>query len=167
MSEIGITLGMIAIVVVAMADIIVRLRIGPHRRDEFLEDLLESMTEREPVEQLERAPQAATRLDDSLIESLVRYFELSATSRYILNTLALRTEGMSESEVLSAVNNHLASQRRRELPEAVVQKVAKLLTRTGLTARHDGKFEITNAGRHLYSVLQARSTRSTPAAAFA
>lgn len=166
MSEVGIILGIVAIVVVAL-DIIARLIIAPRSRDKFLENLLESMTEPEPAEQRERVPQSSMRLDDSLAESLIRHFELSATSRHVLAALALRTEGMSEPEVLSAVNHHLARQRRRELPAAVVRKIVMILMGADLTALRQGRLEITNAGRHLHTILHARSSGAAPASAFA
>lgn len=167
MIEVGIILGVVVIVVVVTADIIVRLRIAPRRRDKFLEDLLESMTEPEPAQQTERKPQTSMGLEDSLVESLIRHFELSATSRHILVALAVRTEGMSEPEVLTAVNHQLARQRRRELPAAVVRKIVMNLMGADLTALRQGKLEITNAGRQLYAILQARSTDEAPAPAFA
>lgn len=167
MSEIGIILGIVVIVVVAVADIIVRLRIAPRRRDKFLEDLLESMTEPEPAEHMSQVNHTPTVLDDSLVESLLRHFELSATSRHVFAALALRTEGMSEPEILSAVNHQLARQRRRELPAAVVQKIVMILMGADLTTLRQGRLEITNAGRHLHTILQTRSTAAAPAAAFA
>lgn len=167
MSEVGIILGIVIILVVAVADIIVRLRIAPHRRDKFLEDLLDSMTEPEPAEKMGRTPQASMGLDDSLVESLLRHFEMSATSRHILTALALQTEGMNEPEVLSAVNHQLANQRRQELPAAVVRKIVMILMRADLTTIRQGKLEITNAGRHLHTILVSRSTGAAPASAFA
>lgn len=167
MSEVGIILGIVAIVVVAVADIIVRLRIAPRRRDKFLEDLLESMTDPEPAERMSQVNRAPTVLDVSLVESLLRHFELSATSRHVLAALALRTEGMSEPEVVAAVNHQLARQRRRELPATVVRKIVMILMGADLTTIRQGKLEITNAGRHLHTILQARSTAAAPAAAFA
>ena len=55
MNEVEIILGIVAIVVVAVADIVVRLRIAPRRRDKFLEDLLESMTGPEPAGRVSQA----------------------------------------------------------------------------------------------------------------
>lgn len=167
MSEVGIILGIVAIVGVAVADIIVRLRIAPRRRDKFLEDLLESMTEPEPAEHISQINHTPTVVDDSLVESLLRHFELSAISRHVLAALALRTEGMSEPEVVSAVNHQLARQRRRELPATVVRKIVMILMGANLTALRLGRLEITNAGRHLHTILQARSTAAAPAVAFA
>lgn len=167
MSEVGIIFGIVAIVGVAVADIIVRLRIAPRRRDKFLEDLLESMTEPELAEPSSPVNHAPTVIDDSLVESLLRHFELSVISRHVLAALALRTEGMSEPEVVSAVNHQLARQRRRELPATVVRKIVMILMGADLTALRLGRLEITNAGRHLHTILQARSTAATPAVAFA
>ena len=48
MNDTGIILAIVAVVAVAVTDIIVRLRIAPRRRDKFVEELLESMTEPEP-----------------------------------------------------------------------------------------------------------------------
>lgn len=166
MSEVGIILGIVVIVAVAVADIIVRLRIAPRRRDKFLEDLLESMTEPGPADHMSLVNRAQIVLDDSLVESLLRHFELSATSRHVLAALALRSEGMSEPELLSAVNHQLARQRRRELPAAVVRRIVMILMGADLTALRQGRLEITNAGRHLHTILQARST-AAPVSAFA
>jgi|EBPBio282013_DNA_FD.fasta_scaffold17183_1 hypothetical protein len=167
MNEVGIILGIFVIVVVVAADMIVRLRIAPSRRDKFLEDLFESMTEPEPAEHMSQVNHAPTVLDHSLVESLLRHFELSAISRQILAALALRTVGMSEPEVVSAVNHQLARQRRQELPAAVVRKVIMILMGADLTALRQGQLEITNAGRHLHTILQERSTAATPAVSFA
>lgn len=166
MSEVGIILGIIAIVAVAMLDIIVRLVITPHRRDKYLEGLLESMTEAEPADQVSRAPHASAALDDSLAESLLRHFEQSATSRHVLAALTTRTGGMHESEVLAAVNHELASLRKRELPAAVVRKVVMILMGADLAALRQGRLELTTAGKRLNALLQVRSTELTPAPAF-
>lgn len=61
MSEVGIILGIVALVVVAAADTIVRLRIAPRRRNKFLEDLLESMSEPEPAERVAGKPRLQAR----------------------------------------------------------------------------------------------------------
>ncbi|MBE0543116.1 MAG: hypothetical protein IH623_17355 [Verrucomicrobia bacterium] len=167
MSEVGIILGIVVIVVVAVADIIVRLRIAPRRRDKFLENLLESMTEPEPAERMSQVNRVATVLDESLVENLLRHFELSATSRHVLAALALRTEGMSEPEVVSAVNHQLARQCGRELPATAVRKIVMILMGADLTTIRQGRLEITNAGRHLHTILQARSTSAAPVSAFA
>jgi hypothetical protein len=167
MSEFGITIAIIVIVIVAATDIIVRLRIAPRRRDEFLENLLNSMIESEPIDPMMRAFQVPTRLDESLGESLLRHFELSTTSRQVLEVLARRSLGMSEIEVLSAVNRQLAFQRKRELPPAVMRKVVKILIAADLLERREGKLQIAEAGRQLINVLQARTMGISPAAAFA
>ena len=167
MSEVGIILGIIAILTVAMIDIIVRLVIAPRRRDKFLENLLESMTEPEPADQMSRAPHASAALNDSLAESLLRHFEQSATSRHVLAALTSRTSGMHESEVLAAVNRELAHLRKRELPAAVVRKVVMILMGADLAALSQGRLELTTAGKRLHALLQVRSTDGTPATVFA
>ena len=156
MNDTGIILAIVAVVAVAVTDIIVRLRIAPRRRDKFVEELLESMTEPEP--NLQGEAQASTQMDVSLLETLLRYFELSATSRQILAALAHRTDGLSEPELLSAVNHGLAARGRRELPAGVVRKIVSLLLRADLTELRQGKLELTNVGRHLHTILQAPST---------
>lgn len=166
MSEVGIILGIIAIVAVAVLDIIVRLVVAPHHRDKYLENLLESMTEPEPADQISRAPHAAAALDDSLAESLLRHFEQSATSRHVLAALTTRSGGMHESEVLAAVNHELAALRKRELPAAVVRNVVMILMGADLAALRQGRLELTTAGKRLHALLQVRSTELSPTPAF-
>lgn len=165
MSEVGIILGVLAIIAVTLLDIIVRLVVAPHRRDQYLEDLLESMTEPEPTNEKSRTPHASAALDDSLAESLLRHFEQSATSRHVLAALTTRPGGMRESEVLAAVNRELARLRKRELSAAVVRKVALILMGANLAALHQGRLELTTSGKRLHALLQVRSTGATPAPA--
>lgn len=166
MNEVGIILGIIAIIAVAILDIIVRLVITPHRRDKYVENLLESMTESEPADPVSRAPHASAALDDSLAESLLRHFEQSATSRHVLAALTTRTSGMHESEVLAAVNRELANLRKQELPAAVVRKVMMILMGADLATLRQGRLELTTAGKRLHALLQVRSTEAAPASAF-
>lgn len=166
MSEVGIISVTIAIVAIVTLDIIVRLVAAPHRRDKYLEGLLDSMTEAEPADQMSRAPHASAALDDSLAESLLRHFEQSATSRHVLAALTTRTGGMPEAEVLAAVNRELAHLRKRELPAAVVRKVVMILMGADLAAVRQGRLELTTPGKRLHALLQVRSTEVTPTPAF-
>lgn len=166
MNEIGIILGVITTVAVAMLDIIVRPVIAPHRRDKYLENLLDSMTEAEPADQMSRAPHASAALDDSLAESLLRHIEQSATSRHVLAALTSRTRGMTDSEVVTAVNRELAHLGKRELAAAVVRKVVMMLMGADLAALRQGRLELTTVGKRLHALLQVCSTEATPALAF-
>jgi hypothetical protein len=166
MNEIGTILGIIAIVAVALLDIIVRLVVAPDRRDKYVESLLDSMTEVEPVDQVSRAPHASAALDDSLAESLFRHFEQSATSRQVLAALTATTGGMPESEVVSAVNRELTHQRKRKLPAAVVRRVVMILMGADLAALRQGRLELTIAGKSLHALLQVRSIEAEPTPAF-
>ena len=166
MNEVGIILGISAIIAVALLDIIVRLMVAPRRREKFLENLLDSMVEPEPANQLPPAPHASAALDDSLAESLLRHFEQSATSRHVLAALTSRAGGMPEAEVLAAVNGQLVRRRKRELPAAVVRRVVMILRGAELAALHQGRLELTIAGKRLHALLQVRSTDTTPASAF-
>ncbi len=167
MSEFGVVVGIIVLVVVVAADIIVRLVIAPHRRDQWTESLLDSMIESEPTARDARVLPAAASLDDALGESLVRHFEQSATSRQVLAALAYRSEGMHESEVQEAVNGLLAQERKRELPAAVVRKVVMILMGADLAALRQGRLELTVAGKRLHALLEVRSADVLPSAAFA
>lgn len=166
MSEAGVILVVIAIVAVVAMDIIVRLVIAPHRRDKYLEDLFDSLTEAEPMDQMSRDPHASAALDDSLAESLLRHFEQSATSRHVLAALSSQSDGMRESELLAAVNRELAHSRKRELPAGVVRRVMMILMGADLTALREGRLELTTTGRRLHALLQARSPARALAPAF-
>lgn len=166
MNDIGIILGIIAIVAVVMLDIIVKLVVAPRRRDKYVESLLDSMTEVEPAGQTARAPHASAAVDDLLAESLLRHFEQSATSRHVLAALTAATGGLPESEVVTAVNRELAHLRKRELPAAVVRKVVMILMGADLAALRQGRFELTTAGKRLHALLQTRATETAPASAF-
>lgn len=167
MNEVGSILGIMAIVIVVLSSILIRFLIAPRHRNEFLEELLESMTEPEPADRMSRTPHASVALDDSLAENLLRHFEQSATSRHVLAALTSRTAGMPESEVVTAVNRELAHRRKRELPAAVVRKVVMILMGADLAALRQGRLELTTAGKRLHALLQARSIESPRTAAFA
>lgn len=167
MNEFGMIVGIIAIVAVIVADIVVRLVIAPHRRDKWMESLLDSMIEPESAIHDERLFPAAASLDEALSESLVRHFEQSATSRQVLAALAFRTHGMRESEVQQTVNGFLAQKRKRELPAAVVRKVVMILMGADLAALRNGKLQLTTAGKRLHALLEVRSSEALPSAAFA
>lgn len=167
MNEFGIIVGIIAIVAVIVADIIIRLVIAPHRRDKWMESLLDSMIEPESAIRDERLFPTAACVDEELGESLVRHFEQSAISRQVLAALAVRTDGMHESEVQQAVNGMLAQERKRELPTAVVSKIVMILMGANLAARRQGKLQLTIAGKRLHALLEVRSSEALPSAAFA
>jgi len=165
MSKVEIIFIIIVVVVVAL-DVIVRLVVVPRRRDMFVEALLDSMTEPESAGQAARFPQAAAALDDSLAESLLRHFEHSATSRRVLAAFTLESDGMRESEILSAVNRKLVHLRKRELPAAVVRRVLIILMRADLAELNGERLELTTAGKRLHALLEMRSTEAMPAPAF-
>ncbi len=168
MSEIGIILAILAAISFLIAcDIFVKRLAAKRSRKCLWENLLNLLLESEPANQVSHKPKPPMAVDNSLTESLVRHFELSAASRHILTTLALQNGGMSESDVALAVNLQLARQRRRELPAAVVRKIVVILMGADLTTIRQGKLEITIAGRHLHTILQSRSTGAAPASAFA
>lgn len=167
MSEIGIILAILAAITFLIAcDIFVKRLAAKRSRNCLWVYLLNLMLESERANQMAHKPQPLA-MDNSLTESLVRHFELSAASRHILTTLALQKGGMSELDVASAVNLQLARQCRQELPAAVVRKIVMILMGSHLTTIRQGKLEITNAGRHLHTILQSRSTGAAPASAFA
>jgi len=165
MSKIEIILTLTVIVVVTL-DTIVRLVVVPHRRDKFVETLLDSMTEPEPPDQTARLPHASAALDDSLAESLLRHFEHSATSRRVLAAFTLESDGMRESEILSAVNRKLVHVRKRELPAAVVRRALIILIRANLAELNGERLELTTSGKRLHALLEVRSTGAMPAPAF-
>lgn len=166
MNDTGIILCFIAIVAVALLDIIVRLVVAPRRRDKYVESLLDSMTEVEPSDQRSRAPRASAVLDDSLGEGLLRHFEQSSTSRHVLSALSSRQCGMHESEVLAAVNRELAHLRKQQLPPAVVRKVVMILMGADLAALRQGRLELTIPGKRLNALLKVRLTGAMPTDAF-
>lgn len=145
-----------AIVVVA-ADIIVRLMIAPHRNHKFIEDLCDGITELQPATELKAMDRAAEPTVGRLEESLLRHFEQSTVSREVLKTLASQARGMSEAEVLAAVNHRLAQKRRRELRAAIVRKVVMILMGADFVVLRDGSLWITDVGKHLNACLHRRN----------
>lgn len=167
MNEFGVIVGVIAIVAVIAADIIVRLVIAPHRRDKWIESLLDSMIESGDAVRTVPAFPTPASLDEALGESLLRHFEQSATSRHVLAALAFRTDGTHESEVLAVVNRQLSQLHKRELPAAVVRKVVMIQMGAHLAALRQGRLELTTAGKRLHALLEVRSASPLPTPAFA
>lgn len=165
MNKVEIIFVILAIAVVAL-DVIVRLVIAPHRRDKFLETLLDSMTGPEAADSTARAPHAAAALDDALAESLLRHFEHSAISRRILAALTADSDGIRESEVFAHVNRQLAHVGKRALPAAVVRRVVIMLMRADLVTLRGGRLELTTGGKRLHALLEVRSTVTMPAPSF-
>lgn len=152
---------------VGVANLIDRRRNLSAGRDKLLEELFESLIEPELLEQTRCESPPLTGTEVSLLENLLRYFELSATSRNVLAALASRSDGMSEAELLSAVNRQLEHQRRRALPATVVRKIVMILMRADLTTNRSGKLTITDEGRLLHTILNTRSTGALPTPVFA
>lgn len=167
MNEFGVIVGIVVLVAVVVADIIIRLVIAPHRRDQWTLSLLDSLIESAPAARNARSLPAAAGMDEVLGESLLLHFEQSATSRKVLAALASHAEGLHESEVQTAVNGLLTRERKRELPVAVVRKIVMILMGADLAALRRGRLELTVAGKRLHALLEVRSTDGLPSAAFA
>lgn len=167
MSEVLIILSTIVIIAaVIVLSVMARQALAPLRRDSYLISLFGSIAEADSANQMSQAPHTSVSVDDSLAESLLRHFEQSLTSRYVLMVLTSATNGMQESELLVAVNRQLSRLRKRKLPAAVVRKVAMILMGANLAALHQGKLKLTVAGRRLHALLQVRSEMQTGAPAF-
>lgn len=164
MNEFGIIIGIFVIVAVVAADIIFRVVNAPHRRDRFLEDLMDSLIEAKAESQPEAAAPAAIGPDETLGEHLLRHFEQSATSRHVLSALSVRPGGLSEGEVVATVNYQLSRRRKSELPAAVVRKVVMILMGAGFARLAHGRLELTHAGKRLDALLQTRASAAPVAA---
>lgn len=167
MNEVGVIIGVTAIIVMIAAATIVRLVAAPHPRVEWMESLLDSMIGPGSAVRNERLFPSAACLDEALGESLVRHFEQSAISRHVLAALAFRNDGMHEAKVQQVVNARLAQERKRELPTAVVRKVVMILMGANLVTLRQGKLQLTTAGKRLHALLEVRETEVLPSTAFA
>ncbi len=142
-------------------DLLVRLRTHRHRKDRFIESLFDTLL------QPALLPQSSTKspvpkpanlpTPESLAENLLRHFQQSAVSRLVLRILALQQGGAAEAGLLAEVNQHLVQTGKRALPPAVVRRVVMILMGADLVALNQGRLEITNAGRQLNTLLEARS----------
>ncbi|GEM_PF-316206 len=166
MTEITIIRTIAAIALFGALGLIVKALVAPRRRDKFLEEILDSMMEPEPVGSSDRVPHASVALDDALAESLLRHFEQSATSGHVLAALASHGGGMPEPDVASAVNDRLSRLHKRDLPESVIRKVVSILARADLAAVEGGRVELTTAGKRLQALLQVRSPGHSAAPVF-
>lgn len=166
MNEAVIFLCVVAIAVVA-ADAIVRLVLAPRSRDAFLEKLIDTLIETDAATQGATRDHSDARSIEQLSENLLRHFEQSAISRNVLEVLAIRDEGLNEIGILEAVNHRLVEKHKRELPQTVIRKIVMVLMGADMIALRNGSLQITDAGRQLNALLQARVTCGQPSAAFA
>ena len=153
-------------IVVVVADAVVRLVLAPRRRDRFLEGLMDSLIAAGGATQDPKAGPADAIPIEQLSDNLFRHFEQSATSRSVLEVLAIRNEGLNETGIVEAVNHGLAQKQNRELPQAVVRKIIMVLLRADMIALRQGSLRLTDAGRQLNALLQTRAARSRPSLAF-
>lgn len=137
-------------------DILVRLVIAPHRRDQMLTEMLDNLIEPDLASAPAVLRPELTHSLDQLGGNLLRYFEQAAVSRNILETLAVCENGLSEKAVLAAVNHQLEERRKRALPETVVRKVMMILMGADFVVLKEGSLRITEAGRMLHTALRAR-----------
>ncbi|HOW65550.1 MAG TPA: hypothetical protein P5186_20385 [Candidatus Paceibacterota bacterium] len=143
-------------------DILVRLVIAPHRRDQLLTEMLDNLIEPDLVSAPAVLGPEVTHSLDQLGGNLLRYFEQAAVSRNILETLAVCENGLSEKAVLAAVNHQLEERRKRALPESVVRKVVMILMGAEFVVLKEGSLRITEAGRMLHTALRARRNEIRP-----
>ncbi len=142
-------------IVVVMADIIVRLVILPRRKEKFIRELLDHLVEYNAEPQPAGPLEAASSPAGDLHECLLRYFEKSATSRQILNTLA-GCERLTQRELGSALNRTLAEEGKAALPPAVARRVVMILLHAGLVEVDRSVLQISKLGQNLNLLLQTR-----------
>lgn len=142
-------------IVVIAADVVVRLVILPARKDQFIAELLDHLTGPCPEEENSPAESVATPSTSDLEESLLRHFEKSATSHQILSMLAVH-DGLTQKDLVAALNRASDERSRPRLPLAVVRRVAIILLRAGLVEVEQGLLRITEVGRELHSIVQDR-----------
>lgn len=155
MNEVGTIIAILVIAALVGADILVRLVIAPHRRDRFLEELMDNLVETVPS--VGEDISQPTAVDERIGENLLRHFEQSAMSRRVLTALASRSEAMRERDVEAVVNHELVRSHKRPLPASVLRRIVMILMGANLVALRRGKLEITDSGKLLGSVLRARS----------
>ncbi len=154
----GLIIGVVALAVVIVVDIVVRLVVAPHRHDQWTASLLDSLIEPAADEQQNRNFPVGAAMDETLCESLLLHFEQSVASRQILAVLAEPGGGLLEAELQGTVNRQLRGRRRRELPVPALRQVTLILKRAGLVASQRGRWELTIAGKRLQALLEARAT---------
>jgi hypothetical protein len=149
----GLTIAIVA------ADVIIRLVILPARKDQFIAELLDHLMSPCPGEKNSPDESVATPSTSDLEECLLRHFEKSVTSHQILSMLAVH-DGLTQKDLVTALNRASDQRRRPRLPLAVVRRVAVILLRAGLIEVEQGLLRITEVGRELHSIFQNRKEAS-------
>ena len=142
-------------ILVAAADIIVRLILLPARKDKLIRELLDNLVEVDANTESLASPKDGALPAGDLQECLLRHFERSRTSRQILNALA-KGEPLSQGDLLSVINRTLADKGRAPLPLNVARRVAINLLHAGLLEVRNGGLRITKLGQSLNLLLQTR-----------
>lgn len=143
-----IVLGILAI------DIAVRLVIAPHKRDQYVEDLLNILHEPHPVPNVKPSHTSMLLPFENLGDALLKHFMQSSLSCQILEILATSNVSMSEADIAIAVNNGLIAKERRALPDAAIRKVIMILMGADFVRLRHGALSLTDLGKNLHGVLQ-------------
>lgn len=153
-ATVTIVLTVIAIIVLG-ADILVRVVILPHKRDTFLEGILDHLLDPGTGTAAQGFPESTALPAKDLHECLLRHFEKSGTSRRMLKVLT-ETSGLDPEDLAEALNKPRAGADHPPLPLAAARRVAGILVNAGLAGVDRGMVRITDLGKELNSLLQER-----------
>lgn len=98
----------------------------------------------------------ATPEEDELLDNLLRFFELSSSSRALLRILSSAEERMSYADLTAALNEALARKKRTPLPEHAVRAVIMNLVGAYLAEVKDDSVSATPAGKKVVSLITER-----------
>jgi hypothetical protein len=99
-------------------------------------------------------PEPAT-VEDPMLDSLLRFFKQSLTSRFVLRVLVKYEETvMSEQDITVEVNKLLRKRQKPELPESAIHTVVKILMGAGLAIYKEGDYCPTPRGKKLHALVE-------------
>ena len=146
---IAVVLGVVAV------DAIVRFRVAPGRRNRFVKQLLSVFVATEN----DSATEDATPETRSLADSLLKHFRQSFGSRHIVQILSEAPGGMTEKELEQRFSELATRSGKSSLPSNALRKVMLILMGASFVKLSDGKFQMTELGWALHSMLGSGSDR--------
>ena len=148
---------------VVATDALVRLRVAPERRDNIVDELLGVFVQTDvPRTIADTEPQSNTVAD-----SLLKHFQQSFASRHIVRALVEAPHGLNVKELEDTLNEIAKRSGKNSLPSSAIRKVAMILMGAGFVKLTDGRFEMTELGWALHSMLRPTGRRQLADRSFA
>lgn len=151
-----------AAVGIIATDVLVRLRVAPDRRDRTLDELLCVFAGTELPRTIEFEPQL-----NSVADSLLKHFQQSFASRHIVQALVETPRGLTSKELEDRLNEMAKRYGKSSVPSSAIRKVAMILMGAGFVKLTDGRFEMTELGCALHSMLRPTGRRQPAERSFA